>query len=72
MKNLTVEIFPKQASMKDKDLGNMVRLPLGRNKKNPKDPCFFIDQTLACTELKPHPDPVHLLESGNPFDKKKQ
>lgn len=67
--NMTVEIFPKQASMEGKDLGNLVRLPLGRNYKNPKDPTFFIDQTLAVKELKPHPDPVLLLETGNPFKK---
>ena len=65
--NLTVEIFPKQASMEGKDLGNLVRLPGGRNMKHPKDPCFFIDQRLAAVELKPHPEPAALLASGNPF-----
>ncbi|QBP30285.1 DNA primase [Gordonia phage Jormungandr] len=67
LKNLTVEIFPKQASMKDKELGNLCRLPLGKNLKHAKDPTFLIDQRLAATDLKPHPDPVALLESGNPF-----
>ncbi|QBP31783.1 DNA primase [Gordonia phage Nimi13] len=65
--NLTVEIFPKQASMKNKELGNLCRLPLGKNLKHVKDPTFLIDQRLAPNELKPHPDPVTLLESGNPF-----
>lgn len=69
LKNMTVEIFPKQASMEGKDLGNLVRLPLGVNQKNPTDPCFFIDQTLAQVDLKPHSDPVMLLETGNPFKK---
>lgn len=68
-RNLTVEVFPKQVSMEGKDLGNLVRLALGVNKKNPKDPTFIIDQTLGLKELKPHPDPVAALESGNPFVK---
>lgn len=65
LQNLTVEVFPKQDQVKD--LGNLVRLPLGKNMKNPKDPCFFIDQRQAQTVLTPHPDPVALLESGNPY-----
>ncbi|AKJ71906.1 hypothetical protein TIN4_109 [Tsukamurella phage TIN4] len=67
VQNFTVEIFPKQDSMEGKDLGNLVRLPGGKNNKNPKDPCFFIDQTVAQAELKPHPNPAALLESGNPY-----
>lgn len=66
-KNLKIELFPKQDSMDGKDLGNLVRLPLGVNKKNPKDPCFFVDQRLPHTELVPHPDPVSLLLSGDPW-----
>lgn len=65
LQNLTVEVFPKQDHISD--LGNLVRLPLGKNLKNPKDPCFFVDQRLAQVDLAPHPDPVGLLESGNPF-----
>lgn len=67
LQNLSVEIFPKQESMDGKDLGNLVRLPLGVNLKNPKDPCFFIDQRAPHTELVPHPDPHALLVSGNPW-----
>lgn len=67
IQNFTVEIFPKQSSMEGKDLGNLVRLPGGVNNKNPKDPCFFLDQRVAQAEFKPHPDPVHLLKTGNPF-----
>lgn len=67
VQNFTVEIFPKQDSMVGKDLGNLVRLPAGVNQKNPKDPCFFIDQTAAQAHLQPHPDPVFLLETGNPY-----
>nr|DAK84400.1 MAG TPA: DNA primase small subunit [Caudoviricetes sp.] len=66
--NLTVEIFPKQATMEGKDLGNLVRLPLSKNLKNPKDPCFFIDQRLGLKELRPHSDPIALLASGNPYN----
>lgn len=40
---LTVEIFPKQVTLDGKTHGNLVRLPLGRNQKNPKDPTFFLD-----------------------------
>lgn len=65
LRNFTVEVFPKQDEVKD--LGNLVRLPTGKNLKNPADPCFFVDQRLAQTELKPHPFPAHLLQSGDPF-----
>lgn len=40
---LTVEIFPKQVTLDGKSHGNLCRLPLGRNKKNIKDPTFFMD-----------------------------
>lgn len=66
-RNLKIELFPKQASMDGKDLGNLVRLPLGRNLKNPKDPCFFLDQSAPHNELVPHPDPVALLEGRSPW-----
>lgn len=66
--NLSIELFPKQSSMDGKDLGNLVRLPMGRNQKNPKDPCFFLDQTTAHNELTPHPDPVALLQGKSPWE----
>lgn len=69
VQNFTVEIYPKQESMEGKDLGNLVRLPLGVNQKNQKDPCFFIDQTQAQSVLAPHPNPAHLLATGKPFAK---
>lgn len=65
--NFTVEIFPKQESMDGKDLGNLVRLPLGVNLRNRQDPTFFIDQREPQTRLVPHPDPVRLLTDGNPY-----
>lgn len=59
-RNLTIEVFPKQDSLEGKDLGNLMRLPLGRNLKRPKDPCFFIDMTKGLTEMSPI-DPVIAL-----------
>ena len=64
--NLSVEIFPKQESLSGKDLGNLMRLPLGRNAKS-SDPTFFVDQRRGMFELSPHSNPVELLTSGNPW-----
>jgi hypothetical protein len=50
--NITIEVFPKQDSLEGKDLGNLVRLPLGRNLKNPKDPTFFVDMTSPLSDIK--------------------
>lgn len=66
--NLSIEIFPKQDSMDGKDLGNLVRLPLGTNLKNPKDPTFFLDQRAPHDSLVPHPDPVALLLGKSPWE----
>lgn len=63
---LSVEVFPKQDSMADKDLGNLMRLPLGRNLKS-KDPTFFVDCHAPMNQLVPAGDPLALLESGNPW-----
>lgn len=65
--NLSVEVFPKQISLGGKDLGNLMRLPLGRNKKT-NDPTFFIDMTAPLVELKPV-DPVHALTVDMPWRK---
>lgn len=40
---LTIEVFPKQTTIQSGGFGNLMRLPLGRNLKNLKDPCFFLD-----------------------------
>jgi len=64
--NYSVEVFPKQDSLDGKDLGNLMRLPLGRNLKSP-DPTFFLDLKTAPGVMAPHADPVALLESGNAF-----
>lgn len=64
--NWSLEVFPKQDSLESKELGNLMRLPLGRNLKSPKEPTFFIDLAhTSLQELKPHPDPVALLTSGD-------
>jgi len=65
--NFSVEVFPKQDSLDEGGFGNLMRLPLGTNQKNPKDPCFFLDMTSPLGQFKPHPDPVRLLTDGNPF-----
>lgn len=65
--NFTIEVFPKQDTVKGGGYGNLLRLPLGKNMKNPQDPCFFLDQTAPLKEFRPHPDPVFLLETGKPW-----
>lgn len=66
--NFNLETYPKQDNLDDKDLGNLLRLPLGKNLKNPVDPTFFLDLTTAPGVMAPHKDPVRLLETGNPFE----
>lgn len=63
---LSVEVFPKQDSMVGKDLGNLMRLPLGKNLKSP-DPTFFVDCHAPMNQLVPVSNPVAVLESGNPW-----
>jgi hypothetical protein len=58
--NLSIELFPKQDSLEGKDLGNLMRLPLGKNLKNPADPTFFIDMTSPMGVLAPV-SPIHAL-----------
>jgi hypothetical protein len=65
--NFTIEVFPKQTTLEGKDLGNLMRLPLGKNWKNPNDPTFFLDMTSPIAQFKPVSDPVALLTNGNPF-----
>lgn len=63
--NLSVEVFPKQSSLDGKDLGNLMRLPLGRNLKS-KDPTFFIDMTTEMATMAPV-DPIWALTATNPW-----
>lgn len=62
----TVEVFPKQTSLEGKDLGNLLRLPLGKNLKNPKDPTFFVDMTAPMGDLVPV-DPEFALTTDSPW-----
>lgn len=64
--NFSVEVFPKQVDLEGKNLGNLMRLPLGRNRKS-QDPTFFLDLKAPAEVMRPHPNPVQLLESGNPY-----
>jgi hypothetical protein len=63
--NLSIEVFPKQDSLDGKDLGNLMRLPLGRNQKTP-DPTFFIDMTKPMNDLSPVA-PERALSGASPF-----
>lgn len=65
--NFNLEVYPKQDSLDGKDLGNLIRLPLGKHLKNPGDPTFFLDLRTAPGVMTPHPDPVRLLDSGDPY-----
>lgn len=64
--NFSIEVYPKQESLENKDLGNLLRLPLGRNQKS-SDPTFFLDLTTPVADFVPHKDPIALLETGQPF-----
>lgn len=64
--NLSIEVFPKQGSLDGKDLGNLMRLPLGRNLKAPKEPTFFIDMTKPLADFSPV-DPIKALTTDDPF-----
>jgi len=61
--NLSIEIYPKQGAVNDEGgYGNLMRLPLGRNKKS-KDPTFFMDMTSPMGQMVPL-DPMIALSDG--------
>lgn len=64
MANFSIEVYPKQDTMDDKDLGNLMRLPLGVNLKSPKDTPFFLDLRAAMTDFRPM-DPIEALTTDN-------
>lgn len=64
--NFSIEVFPKQGSLDGKDLGNLMRLPLGKNLKAPKEPTFFMDMTCPMGVLKPM-DAETALKIENPW-----
>lgn len=51
--NLTVETFPKQAGVSGDGFGNLVALPLGRNRKHLVDEKFFVSLVSPMTEMRP-------------------
>lgn len=61
--NFKIEVFPKQDSVEPGHFGNLLRFPLGRNTKNPKDPTFFLDLSNPSPLMVPHPRPDLLLDS---------
>jgi hypothetical protein len=63
--NLSIEVFPKQDSLDGKDLGNLMRLPLGKNLKT-SDPTFFIDLTSAMADMVPV-DAEYALTTATPW-----
>lgn len=63
--NFSLEVYPKQDSLASKDLGNLLRLPLGRNKKS-NDPCFFVDLSAPLGVMRPV-DTVFALTTENPW-----
>lgn len=63
-KNFSIEVFPKQSHIEPDSLGNLMRLPLGKNRKS-SDPTFFIDMTSPLAVLSPV-NPIHAL-AGNPW-----
>lgn len=60
--NVEIEVFPKQDSLEGKDLGNLMRLPLGRHAKSGRD-CFFLDP-FARNDVLVAADPVDAMEKG--------
>lgn len=61
---LSIEIFPKQASLDGKKLGNLMRLPTGRNLKGGES--FFVDGRVALTQLE-YRDPIEALNTAIPW-----
>lgn len=48
--HLTLEVFPKQDTLDGKDLGNLLRLPLGVNRRSGKE-SFFMDPSAPKGQL---------------------
>jgi hypothetical protein len=65
-KALEVEIFPKQASLQGKDLGNLMKLPLGVNRKTGIR-SEFITCRVGYNGLQAM-DPIHALEGDLPWE----
>lgn len=62
-RNMTIEIYPKQDDLGGKDMGNLLRLPLGINRKT-RQRGFFIDLTKGYDTMEAD-DPMRVLEHGS-------
>lgn len=67
LNNFTIEVFPKQTRVEPGHYGNLMRLPFGKNLKNPHDPTFIVDQRRPAVELSPIPDQRLALETLDAF-----
>ncbi len=65
--NVDIEVFPKQGDLDGKDLGNLLRLPLGVHRKT-KQRAYFVDCKSDVDTL-PEADAVVALTGGNPWAK---
>lgn len=63
--SIEVEVFPKQSNLDGKDLGNLMRLPLGTHAKSGKE-AYFVDCASPIDEM-PAMDPVRALEGDHPW-----
>lgn len=66
--SLTIEVFPKQTTVSSDGFGNLMRLPLGKNLKNPQDPTFFLDlRSNFSTDSFKVRDPVDALTAKDQY-----
>lgn len=65
LRNISVEIFPKQTSLDTDGLGNLLRLPLGTNRHSGR-PGFFIDLKAPFTTMAKL-DPFTAIQVGDPW-----
>ncbi len=64
-----VEVFPKQSSLDGKEFGNLLRLPLGRNRKSGNDGFFLRVGGGRRSQLCPM-DPLAALGGELPWDRR--
>jgi hypothetical protein len=62
--SLEIELFPKQDEVRADGYGNLVRLPLGLNRKSGK-PGFFLKQDVPFGSFKVDEDVVEVLTNGS-------
>lgn len=63
-----IEVFPKQANLDGKDLGNLMRLPLGVNAKGGESYFLSLDgEKTVAGEQMAKMDPIVALEAMNPW-----